>query len=212
MNMVAGAVISGAAALWKIVTDYLNRASDAKRAKVLSLIAYVDAARLSVLALAVEGQEIVAQALVITPDSDDVAVNELKERTISYLITDDNRARLEPALAGIKEHLKYLNDQNETKSDWPLGDAASRGEILIAVRELLKKLEDFLEKLAWGGPLIPDTGLLFIEDMQKPIKAGDRVGIRESALAALQHPSYSAWRGLVVECEKIVSDLKLKFQ
>jgi hypothetical protein len=211
MVIVVGAIVSGAAALLKCVTDFLNRASDVKRAKVLSLIDYIEAARLAVAALALEGQEIVAQALAITPESEKAMMEALRARSIKYLTTDEYRPKLEIALAGIKGHHEYLNTQNETISDWPLGDAESRGKILNAVRELLKKLEVFLQDLTLAGPLIPSSGLLFIQIMQEAIEDGDAVAIREKALAAVQDPSYVEWRRLVVKCEEIVSDLKLKF-
>ena len=105
-----------------------------------------------------------------------------------------------------------MNEQNETTSDWPFGDAATRVEVLVGVRELLKKLEDFLQMLAFGGPLDPVSGLGFFKAMQKPIEDGNRVAIRESAIMALQDPTYINWRRLVVESEEIVSDLKLKFR
>jgi hypothetical protein len=88
----AATFISGATALWKIATDFLTRANEAKKANVLTLIDYIDAARLSVAAL--EGQEIVAQALSITPTSDDATIQALRVSTISYLRTEDNRPKL----------------------------------------------------------------------------------------------------------------------
>jgi hypothetical protein len=77
----AATSISGATALWKIATDFLTRANEAKKANVLTLIDYIDAARLSVAALALEGQEIVAQALSISPTSDDATIQALRVST-----------------------------------------------------------------------------------------------------------------------------------
>jgi hypothetical protein len=209
--MALAAVAGGAATtLWKIAEGVMTRARETQKANVSGLVDYVDAARLYTAGIALEGQEIVAQAMAITPQSNDTAIQALRERTMAYLLTDKNREGLERALKGINEYAGYLTERNETVSTWPFGDAALRGELLKDVADVRDTLKAFLDKLS-GGLLVPGTGLLFVIEMSPAIEAGDRAGIRAAAIRGLQHPSYSDWRELGVRCEEVISALKLKF-
>jgi hypothetical protein len=178
---------------------------------VRSLTDYIDGARLAVAAIALEGQEIVAQGLAITPESKADAIKALHERTMTYLIADRYRPELERALKGIAEYTKYFTEKNETVSTWPFGDAAEREKILKDVTDLMNDLKSFLDNLVHDGSIMPGTGLKFAVEFAPVIEAGDPTAIREAALKAVQDPSYSRWRDQVIRCEEVVSSLKLKF-
>jgi hypothetical protein len=207
-----GSGISAGLGLWKMADSLIERARVAKKAQLEGLIDYINAAQLYVTALAVEAEQIVSQAVSITPDSDNNTMQALAERTNNYLISNERRQGLERALRGIEEYFSYLAERNETVSTWPLGDAAQRADILRDIENLLKQLKDFLRILAFGGPLDPFSGLPFIQRLVQPIQDRDRVLTREKALEALTDPTYITWRNYLADCERIVSNLRLRFR
>jgi hypothetical protein len=194
----------------EVVLKLLELANKGDKKDAETLLTYVKAAQMSVAAISLEGQQLVALAAGCDL-SDKEGVKALKERMHKYLYTDTFRGPLNDATAGMATCLPLIHPLTAKIKAFLGIEKDGKRLALQSVEESLRGFQSFLMSLSQSGVLDPVSGLPFVFWVYEALESGDQAAMQAAVFKGLKDPNYTGWMEKTALAQAAAAEMQMAF-